>query len=117
MAEPSSAEQRMQRVVQIALFTGVVCSCAFLLLGALLYFHHKSAVPAVAPGVKELFRTLLDFNGVDIAYVGLLVLMITPVVRMIVLVFGFSQERDWRFVWISLVVLAGLLISGIYSIG
>ncbi|HZD12913.1 MAG TPA: DUF1634 domain-containing protein [Candidatus Binatus sp.] len=53
-----------------------------------------------------------DFTG--LIYLGILVLIATPVFRVIVSAFGFSLERDWKYLLISLVVLA-MLLFGIFS--
>ena len=42
---------------------------------------------------------------------GLLLLIATPVARVAFSVFGFTQERDWVYVVITLIVLALLVYS------
>ena len=43
--------------------------------------------------------------------VGLLVLIATPVMRVAVSILAFAADRDWRFVAITISVLAILLVS------
>ncbi|MDA8243889.1 MAG: DUF1634 domain-containing protein, partial [Elusimicrobia bacterium] len=42
---------------------------------------------------------------------GLLMLIATPIARVVFSVFGFLRERDWLYVAVTLVVLAILLYS------
>jgi uncharacterized membrane protein len=42
---------------------------------------------------------------------GILILMFTPVVRVVVVAIGLFHEREWRFVAVSVLVL-GVLASG-----
>ena len=56
--------------------------------------------------------TSADFAG--IIYLGILVLIATPVFRVIVSAIGFSVEKDRQYLMISLAVLSMLLI-GIFS--
>jgi uncharacterized membrane protein len=46
---------------------------------------------------------------------GLLVLIATPVVRVITCLAGFALERDWMYAAVSLIVLVCLLSSIIIS--
>ncbi len=112
----SNAEPKMQRVVQVTLFTGVTLSCLLLLVGAVLYFHSPDTLPKHVPNLLAMLRRTAHWDGAHIIFLGLVMLMITPVARMVVLVVGFLMEKNWRFTLVSLVVLVGLLISGIYSI-
>ena len=54
---------------------------------------------------------LVALRPIAFAQVGLLVLIATPVVRVIASVVGFSLERDLLYVGITLAVLAILLLS------
>ena len=54
---------------------------------------------------------LVQLRPIALAQVGLLVLIATPVVRVIASVVGFSLERDVLYVGITLAVLAILLVS------
>jgi uncharacterized membrane protein len=49
-------------------------------------------------------------------FAGLVFLMFTPILRVITAVVGFGVERDWRFVFVSTVVLFLLAGEIVYSI-
>jgi uncharacterized membrane protein len=49
--------------------------------------------------------------------VGVLIMLATPVVRVIVACFLFFREKDWKYGWISLGVLVILSLSAVFGIG
>ena len=54
---------------------------------------------------------------VDIERVGVLLMLATPVVRVIVACFLFFREKDYRYGYISLGVLVILLLGSVFGIG
>ncbi|HZT76267.1 MAG TPA: DUF1634 domain-containing protein [Vicinamibacterales bacterium] len=48
---------------------------------------------------------------VRVVQVGLLLLIATPIARVVFSVVGFSRQRDWLYVAVTLTVLALLLYS------
>jgi len=54
---------------------------------------------------------------VDIERAGVLLMLATPVVRVIVACFLFFRERDWKYGSISLGVLVILMLSAVFGIG
>lgn len=55
--------------------------------------------------------------SVDIELAGVLLMLATPVVRVIVACFLFFQEKDWKYGWISLGVLVILMLGSVFGIG
>jgi len=55
--------------------------------------------------------------ALDIERAGVLLMLATPVVRVIVACFLFFREKDYRYGWISLGVLVILLLGGVFGIG
>jgi len=53
----------------------------------------------------------------DIERVGVLLMLATPVVRVVVACYLFFREKDYRYGWISLGVLVILLLSLVFGIG
>jgi uncharacterized membrane protein len=56
-------------------------------------------------------------NGVALIYVGLLVLIGTPILRVAVLALGWGVAGSWRFLAVSLAVLALLAASFFLGVG
>ncbi|MFZ0732225.1 MAG: DUF1634 domain-containing protein [Candidatus Sulfotelmatobacter sp.] len=54
---------------------------------------------------------------VDIERVGVLLMLATPVVRVIVACFLFFKEKDMKYGWISLGVLVILMLGAVFGIG
>jgi len=48
---------------------------------------------------------------------GVLIMLATPVVRVVVAMILFFREKDWRYGWISLGVLLILLLGTFFGIG
>jgi uncharacterized membrane protein len=48
---------------------------------------------------------------------GVLLMLATPVVRVIVACFLFFREKDWKYGWISLGVLVILMLGMVFGIG
>jgi uncharacterized membrane protein len=53
----------------------------------------------------------------DIERAGVLLMLITPVVRVVVACFLFFREKDWKYGWISLGVLLILMLGTVFGIG
>ena len=56
-------------------------------------------------------------DGTAILQLGLLVLMLTPVARVVVLAVGWLVDREWRFALVALFVFALLMTSLILGTG
>lgn len=55
--------------------------------------------------------------ALDIERAGVILMLATPVVRVIVACFLFFREKDYRYGWISFGVLMILLLGGVFGIG
>lgn len=53
----------------------------------------------------------------EIELAGVLLMLATPVVRVMVACFLFFQEKDWKYGWISLGVLVILMLGSVFGIG
>ena len=49
--------------------------------------------------------------------IGVLLMLATPVVRVIVACFLFFREKDYRYGWVSLGVLVILMLGAVFGIG
>ncbi|MDZ7262871.1 MAG: DUF1634 domain-containing protein [candidate division KSB1 bacterium] len=95
-------------LIQKTLLYGVVLSSIFLASGiALLLAHRKNLVWEHL----WLFRHGIGVEPRDLLQWGLLILMFTPVVRVLMASIGFALDKRWRFVAVSLGVLMILMLS------
>ncbi len=103
---------------------GMLTSAAVILLGGVLFLlHHGHSTPnyTVFHGVPDNLNSLAGIaagvrHGNDLAIIqlGMLLLIATPVARVVFSIFAFLSERDYLYVTISTIVLAVLLYSLIW---
>ncbi len=114
-------DRRIEAVLGNILRAGVILSAVIVLLGGILYFfqsggrtpefHVFRGVPGCTLGNMDIIRGVLGLRGQCIIMLGLLLLIATPVARVLFSAVAFALERDRTYVVITLVVLALLLVS------
>jgi uncharacterized membrane protein len=92
-------EPAFDRVVAFVLRTGAF-TCFFVMLAGL---------------IDGIF--MKGHISADIERVGVLLMLATPVVRVIVSCFLFFREKDYKYGWISLGVLMILVLGSVFGIG
>jgi uncharacterized membrane protein len=100
---------------------GVLAAALLVVLGGILFFvqHPKEIFdyttfkgePAKFRQVHLIVKEAFNFRGRDVIQLGLLLLIATPVARVIFSLVGFLMEKDWIYVAITAVVLIILSIS------
>jgi uncharacterized membrane protein len=124
MNPPASGQWTDQRIeiwVGIMLRTGVTLAAAIVLIGGILYLAHASgprpdyqhfhAEPAQFIQLGAILHGIGTLDPESIIMLGLLVLIATPIARVIMCIVGFLFERDHLYTAISTIVLAILLYS------
>jgi uncharacterized membrane protein len=114
-------DQRLERSVGSVLRTGVALAAALVLIGGIAFVaSHSQAVPdhrkfQAAPtplaSIAGVLQGAITLDPLYIIQLGLLILIATPIVRVVTCVAGFALERDWTYAIVSLIVLAFLLAS------
>jgi uncharacterized membrane protein len=120
-ADPGADEDARLRqaelIISFVLRGGVLLAGAIIALGAVLFYARYLATggrvglltyPHTAVGVVA---GLGRGDPLAVIVLGLLVLLLTPVLRVLVSVVTFAQERDWLYTGITLLVFCILLIS------
>ena len=92
-------EPAFDRAVAMVLRTGAF-SCFFIMLAGLI------------AGLFVAGRIPLEIERV-----GVLLMLATPVVRVMVACFLFFREKDYRYGWISLGLLVILLLGSVFGLG
>ncbi len=125
-SDNGGAEHRLEQMLGNLLRAGVLTAAAVVLVGAGLYlvrygsreinpheFPHASAdMPSLdlnSPGA--ILAAARRGSSRGLIQLGLLLLIATPVARVLFSVFAFARQRDWTYVVITLVVLGALLVS------
>ena len=119
------SDERVESLMGRLLQVGVVASAALALAGGLLYLHRHGGEaasfryfrgePADFRHVRGIAREALALRSRGIIALGLLVLIATPIARVIFSLVAFLRQRDWVYVGITAIVLAVLgysLLSG-----
>ena len=116
-------DEKMELAMGRLLRAGVVLAAAVVILGGVMHlWQSKGATPQeyhVFHGTAKALRhpgTILQGvahgDGTSVIQLGLLLLVATPVARVIFAVAGFLVERDWMYTVVSAVVL-GILVYGL----
>ena len=107
-------EGRLDDLVGLLLIGGAGAAIVAMAMGLGLYL----AIPADARPIQGSPQGLLPgigvANPIDVIDLGILILMATPVARVVALVVGFLWERRPRFALVSLLVLALLFVSFVF---
>jgi uncharacterized membrane protein len=116
--KPSEELLPTERIISAVLRGGVFISGGVILLGLIIYILHGdwrgvSSVTSITfpHSLGAVFGQAAHGSAGAIIMVGLLLLIATPVTRIAVSILTFAVERDWRYVIITSIVLAILLIS------
>jgi hypothetical protein len=109
----STDSHRLAHWVHWSLLAGVILSGLLLLVGLGLTPAQGRQVPqGPPPAFGDVVRDAFGGDGAAITRLGLILLMATPVARVIVLIVGWVAEREFRFALVALAVL-GLLSLGV----
>ncbi|MGC8631456.1 MAG: DUF1634 domain-containing protein [Thermoprotei archaeon] len=115
----------IEKAISYSLITGVIISSSLIILGLAFIFAQGSAGPyAFAQissftstinsktfGINEVFSGLRTFNGISYIYLGIMVLITTPVIRVVLLIAQFLYERNKLYFIISTLVLFNILFA------
>ena len=102
---------------------GTVVSISIVFFGGLFYLYRHGTstadysnfkgVPVFVRNAPGLFAGALHFKGQAIIQLGIVLLIATPILRVVFSALGFALEKDYMYVVISLLVLFVILISTI----
>lgn len=100
-----------RRVVQKQLQLGLALSFVLMAVGFLLaFFTAGERVESRGYRLDE-FLGGAQNSAATLMFAGVLVLALTPPLRVLMLTFLWGREKDWKFVVISVIVMITLLVS------
>jgi uncharacterized membrane protein len=122
MLQPDTGRDRsMEDFLGTLLRIGVTLAGLVVAIGACIYMARHATEPADYGHFEGTPPEYLDFwaivtgvlngRGRALIQMGLLILVATPVARVFFSLILFAKERDWRYVAITSVVFAMLLVS------
>ena len=116
----SDIDRVVEHWVGRVLRTGVWSSAGLMIVGLLLAWFSAGSIqpPSENPAPGQVLRNMLSgsFDPVTLIFAGLLLLMLTPFVRVLTAAVGFAAEKDTPFVIVALVVFAMLLAELLFSL-
>ena len=101
----------IDRVVHDTLVVGVVVGMALLAVGLVLTVAGRGAPGHVALRAPAALRDAAHLRAVGFYSLGLLVLILTPFIRVLGSIIAFTAARDWRFVAVTSAVLVVMIVS------
>ncbi|HUY80992.1 MAG TPA: DUF1634 domain-containing protein [Acidobacteriaceae bacterium] len=115
-------DEKLELAVGRMLQTGVLLAAVVVLTGGILFLIHAPAgartnyshFHAVAQHLRrpnEIWHGVMHGDAGSVIQLGLLLLIATPVMRVVLAGVGFLMERDKLYFWVSAIVLAVLLYS------
>ncbi len=120
-------DRDIEYLMALLLISGVLVSGAVVFLGSIIYLYQNTYVasnykifmgePERLTNLFEIIRGAFQFHGRAMIQFGLVLLIATPVARVVFAVIGFYLEKDKLYTVISTVVLITLLLSLIAGVG
>ncbi len=108
----AAKEQRdLNEIVHQMLVIGLILSTTLMLVGLGLDLILGREVPTAVPDFGDIFNRVVALRPSGFLALGLLVLIATPILRVVGSIFAFLYERDWRYAGITTFVLGIVMVS------
>lgn len=111
----------MEIIMGNLLRIGVLLSAIIVACGGILFllrngnepqhYHFFQSEPRRLRNITEIWETALQGRAQSIIQLGLLLLIATPVARIIFSIIGYLWEKDYLYVIITMIVLCVIFIS------
>lgn len=122
----SPSPHDMRGLIGNTLRIGVSAACLVAFIGGVLYLFQHGAeqlpdystftygnAPAEYTTWHGIFAGLFGFTAIGWIQTGVLILLLTPVLRVLLSLFDFLRERDWLYAFITAVVLAVIISNSL----
>lgn len=124
MSHEKFNDQDFQSIIGNLLRYGVWIALSVALIGGLIFLlgNHQEVVHYdtftennrnILVVLRDVFEGIKNGQGESIIFLGIILLFLTPVLRIILSLISFLLEKDYLYVWITLIVviIIGLSIS------
>jgi uncharacterized membrane protein len=117
----ATAEENVYKDVYRVLLAGMFISSALFALGLALALIHPQHYPLGADWVRShyhlgiVLQGLKSFDPFTLMMVATALLILTPVLRVIISIFAFMVDRDWKYVVVTSIVFVVIVASVILS--
>jgi uncharacterized membrane protein len=102
------SDKQLESAIADMLRLGVIFAAIVVFVGGAMYLHHPSiappdyshfqATPTPLRTVAGVLRGALQLDAISVIQLGILILIATPVVRVIFCIIGFSRQRDGLYI-------------------
>lgn len=107
---------RLNRTISHVLLAGLIASVALLLVGVILTLVRPGIALSHEASLTDMARSLMALEPTGFFELGLLVLLATPIARVIALLASFARRKAWLFVSFTAIVLIALTLSVILGL-
>lgn len=114
-------DKDVQIILGTLLRVGVLVSTAVVLLGGIIFlisqsnqivsFENFKPEEVKFSSVAAIIKGLKTFDGLAIIQFGVLLLIFTPIARVVFSIFSFLMEKDYMYVIIGVIVLCVIITS------
>lgn len=122
MSTSKFTDKQLQSVIGNVLRYGVLSALTVTILGGIILLLKDSQQTVSFSTFVEkdqnlvvVFQTILnglkEWNGESIIYLGVLLLFLTPALRLVLSLFSFFLEKDTLYVIITLIVISVIILS------
>jgi uncharacterized membrane protein len=123
--KPEGKQEEIEKDIEFImgnlLRIGVIISASFVLIGGILYlWQHGGSLsrysvfrgePSDLRNLIQIYSEAFSFNSLGLIQLGIILLIATPVARVLFSVIAFLYEKDYLYVVFTLIVLSVLLYS------
>ncbi|MFW0736007.1 DUF1634 domain-containing protein [Flavobacterium sp. T12S277] len=122
MQHEKFGEKDFQTIIGNLLRYGVWISLSVAFIGGIVYLMaHSTAIEDysvfhendrnIFEVVSAIYQGVIQGNGESLIFFGIILLFLTPVLRVLLSLFSFLLEKDYLYVGITLIVIVIILIS------
>lgn len=103
------ANERLNRTMHLVLAVGLVLSFGTMIVGLVMYALNP--VEGTTLSLDRILDGIVHGNPIAVIDLGIVLLIATPMVRIIAAGISFGLEKDYRFLGISVFVLAMIMLA------
>ena len=128
MEKGNGSKNGMNELIGNTLRIGVFAACIIALLGGIYYLattsghpvpdyttFHKGAVSYTT--FEGIVRGAFSLSATEWIQLGVVVLMLTPIMRVVLSLVDCSIQRDWLYVGITAIVLVVIIVNSLVGVG
>lgn len=118
---PTAVEANVYSAVYHALVYGMWASTLLFVVGMLRALASKATVPLTTAWVREQMRGSVFWHGLlhadptALMLLATIVLILTPVSRVVISIYAFFVDRDYRYVLVTSIVFGVIVLTVILS--